>query len=226
MVLAARLDIGRRRHPPEVDRRAVDRQRAGLDQLVLAIELLEIGPVPVGGQVGGVAVPVQQVELRIILAEQIIVGDVAPDQVAAAQQVEGRRHIAPVEIALVGRKLADQLHLLVADEELEIAGLGEIDLGGEEGRRGDLVRLARAPRARRAPPPASSRRRNSRSRARPRRRAPREPRRSPRPRRGHNRPCVVSARLSSADFHETTKTVSPCSTAQRMKLFFGLRSRM
>jgi hypothetical protein len=32
--------------------------------------------------------------------------------------------------------------------------------------------------------------------------------------------------LSSADFQETTNTVSPCSTAQRMKLFFGFRSRM
>ena len=122
MVLAPGLDVGRHLHRPQIDRRAVDRHPARLDQPVLAVELGQIGAVPFGRQIGGVAVPEEQVELRIILAHQIIGGDVAPDQVAAAQQVEGRRHVAAVEIALVGRELADQLHLLVADEQLEVAG--------------------------------------------------------------------------------------------------------
>jgi hypothetical protein len=32
--------------------------------------------------------------------------------------------------------------------------------------------------------------------------------------------------LASAERHDTMNTVSPCSTAQRMKLFSGVRSRM
>src|SRR3546814_9406766 len=69
----------------------------------------QVVPVPFGGQVCDVAVPVEQVEGRIVVAEQIIPDDIIPDQVAPAQRVEGRGHVAAVEIAL-GRKLRSEEH--------------------------------------------------------------------------------------------------------------------
>ena len=84
-------------------------------QLVALVERLEIVAVPAGRQVGGVAVPVEQVERRRLLAEQVIVDHVVPDEVAAAQQVEGRGHVAAVEIALLLGQLLEQPHRLVAE---------------------------------------------------------------------------------------------------------------
>ena len=59
-----------------------------------------------------------------------------------AQQVEGRRHVATVEIPLFLGQLVEQPHRLVAEEQLEVARLAEIDLRGKEGRALDLGRLA------------------------------------------------------------------------------------
>src|SRR6185369_880058 len=101
----------------------------------------EIIAVPTGGQVGGVAIPVEEVEGSGFLAEQVIVDHVAPNEVTAAKQVEGRGHVAPVEIALLGSELGKQPHGLVTKEKLEVAGLAEIHLGGEKGRRFDLRRI-------------------------------------------------------------------------------------
>jgi hypothetical protein len=86
---------------------------------------------------------VQQVERRVVLAEQVVADHGVPDQVGAAQQVEGRGHVAAVEVAALAR-LADQLELGVVDEHLEVAGALEIDLRGEEGDAGDFGRLVAA----------------------------------------------------------------------------------
>ena len=48
---------------------------------------------------GAVAVPVQQVEGGRLLAQQVIVDDIGPDQVVGAQQVEHVGHLAAVEIS-------------------------------------------------------------------------------------------------------------------------------
>ena len=95
---------------------------------------------PLRGQIGGVAIPVEQIERGIILAQQIIVGDVIPDQVAPAQLVEHRRHIAPVEKAVGGQRL-EQFELIVGDEIQQFPRFLEIDLRGEEGRALDRVRF-------------------------------------------------------------------------------------
>src|SRR5204862_7561825 len=64
------LDISRRHYLRQVERRAADRQRAGLDQLVVAIEVGQVAHVPARRQVGDVRIPVEQVERGIVLAHQ------------------------------------------------------------------------------------------------------------------------------------------------------------
>ena len=143
MVFLACLDIAGRFDQPEVDRCIIDLQRVGLDQPVVAIEVAQILLVPLGRQIGDVAVPVQQVEGGVVFAQQVIVDHVVPDQVGAAQHVEGRGHVAPIEIA-VGTERLDCGELLVVDEVEQFACLLEVDLRGEEGRALHLVLLAPA----------------------------------------------------------------------------------
>ena len=117
MVLAPRLNVARRCDQIEVDRRAVDLQRVRQHQPIVAVEVFQIGLVPLGRQVGGVAVPVQQIERGIILAQQVVADDIVPDEVRPAQQVERRGHVATVEIT-VSHHAFEQLDLLVVDEGL------------------------------------------------------------------------------------------------------------
>ena len=61
-----------------------------------------------------VGVPVQQVEGQRLLALQVVVDDVGPDQVVGAQEIEDGRHLAAVEIAAlaISRSIAFDLLLV------------------------------------------------------------------------------------------------------------------
>src|SRR3546814_2238643 len=99
MGIPACLHIAWRHYLSEAYRRAGDADLAA-HELVVAVEVGQIFAMPAGGQVGEIRVPVEQVKRRIFLAQQVIVDDIAPDQILPAQQVERRRHEAPIEIAL------------------------------------------------------------------------------------------------------------------------------
>ena len=86
---------------------------------------------------GGIGVPVEQVEGQRFLAAQVVVDEIGPDQIARAQEVEGRRHLRAFQIALLLHRPLQRLELRLVDENLQITGMGEIDLGGQEGGRGD-----------------------------------------------------------------------------------------
>ena len=92
-----------------------------------------------GRQARGVGIPVQQIERERRLALQVVVDDVGPDQVVRAQHIEDGRHRLDFEIAALGHSLFERRDLLLVDEDLEIAGIGEVDLGGEQGRRHDAL---------------------------------------------------------------------------------------
>src|SRR3546814_5015742 len=87
MVLAPRLDIGGSFDLPQVDRGAAHRQAVRDDQPIVAIEIDQILPVPFCGQVCDVAVPVEQVEGRIVVAEQIIADDRSEEHTSELQSL-------------------------------------------------------------------------------------------------------------------------------------------
>ena len=68
---------------------------------------------------------------------------VRPDQIVGAQHVEDGGHRLAVEIAALGHALLDRLDLLLVDEDLEIAGIGEVYLGGEQRCRHDAFVVPR-----------------------------------------------------------------------------------
>src|SRR3546814_2350025 len=80
MVFAASLNVAGRIHLTQVNGRAIHRYRAGLDQLIIAIKIGQIASMPFGRQVGRVAIPVKQIEGRIILSQQIVVDDIRSEE--------------------------------------------------------------------------------------------------------------------------------------------------
>jgi len=98
---------------------------------------------PFGGEIGDIAIPMQQVKGWVIFAKQVIVDHVTPDQILTAQRVESGGKKAAIEIA-VARKLIDQLQLTILDKGLQLAAALEIHLRSEIGRRLHLIRLAPA----------------------------------------------------------------------------------
>ena len=84
-------------------------------------------------------IPGQQVERHRLAALQVIVHDIGPDQVVRPQHVEGGGHRRAIEIAGRGHFLLERLDAVLVDEDLQVAGLGEIDLGGKESGAGDAI---------------------------------------------------------------------------------------
>src|SRR3546814_11045241 len=88
MVFPACLHIAWRHDLSEADRRAGDADLAA-HELVVAVEVGQIFAMPAGGQVGEIRVPVEQVKRRIFLAQQVIVEEIAPDQIRSEERRGG-----------------------------------------------------------------------------------------------------------------------------------------
>ena len=144
MVVARGLDIDRRLHVAEVQRHPVQLQHTPGQRVVL-VEVAQVEQVQRLGHPRLVAVPEQQVEGLGLLAHQVVVHEERPDQVVAAQRIEGVGHrLAGQEAARLVHGLLDVPQPGVVDEQLQVARLLEVLLGGEEGGRADpLVTLCR-----------------------------------------------------------------------------------
>ena len=86
-----------------------------------------------------VRIPKQEVEGYLLLSEQIVVHDEGPDEVVAAQHIEGCRHVAGFQIAAFLHALFERGNLIFVDEHRHVADVGEIDEGHEIGRACDTV---------------------------------------------------------------------------------------
>ena len=105
-----------------------------LGEPVLEVAVAQVEGVVRGRHAGRVRVPVEQVERERRLALEVDVDHVGPDQVVRAQHVEGVRHARAFEVAARLHHGLDRADLALVDEDLEVAGMGEVDLRGEEGR--------------------------------------------------------------------------------------------
>src|SRR5215212_10750504 len=72
---------------------------AWLYEVVLEVGVAQVEAVGVAGHAGAIRVPVQEVEGRGLLTEEVVVDDVRPDQVVRAEQIEHVGHLAVVEVA-------------------------------------------------------------------------------------------------------------------------------
>ena len=132
VVLAGRQIVHRHPHLRQVEQGVVQHHAAG-GQPVLQVAVAQIVGMVRRRHPRRIGIPVQQIERGGRLSLQVIADDVGPDQVVRAQHVEGHRHLAAFEHT-GGLHIALQRgNLVFIDEHQEVAGMGEVDLGGKEG---------------------------------------------------------------------------------------------
>ena len=79
-----------------------------------------------------------------MLAEQVVADRVGPDEVVRPQHLERAAHLRAAQIALRLHDVVKEIELVLGDEQLQFAGLGEIGLGGEQRQTGQpIVAVAR-----------------------------------------------------------------------------------
>ena len=126
MILAGGDPIAGNLDLREVDRDTVQLDTAGLHKAVLQIHVTQIPGMGTGRQVGAVGIPVQQVERGRRFALEIV-GDVErPEEVILAQQVEGERHHAAIQVAVLRHLLLKALQYRLVEEDTDLAGIGEV----------------------------------------------------------------------------------------------------
>ena len=85
------------------------------------------------GHAGRIGVPGREVIPGLALAEQVVAHQARPDQVVGAQQLEGPRHLLGVQVALIPHHVLEKGDLILVDEQQQLAGLGEVGLGRQQG---------------------------------------------------------------------------------------------
>src|ERR1700738_1655349 len=142
MILARRQIVDRSFYGFEIELLAAD------DHLTFAEPVFQVAIAQIKRMIGGrdprgVRIPMQEIEGRRLLALEIVVDDVRPDQIIRAQQVERGRHFSAFEIAALLHFALPRGYLLLIDEHFEIAGMGKIDLRSKQGGGNDAA-IARA----------------------------------------------------------------------------------
>ncbi|MNM66232.1 hypothetical protein D3C81_777080 [compost metagenome] len=129
-------DVGS--HLLEVNRRAAHFQCIRADQWIVFEHLDQIA-VERCRQSCGVVVPEQDVEHRRLVAQQVVVDPVVPDQVVGAHPGEDFRHIAAFQHAGLVRMTLGGLKGLLVDEQGYVAVQGGVQHAHQQGEGIDLV---------------------------------------------------------------------------------------
>src|ERR1700692_2643001 len=107
MVLVGREEIDRSLYLRQVDRDAALRRLAGNLDVVFEISIASVPAVHRTRQTDAVGIPIQQVERVGRCALEIVIDDVAPDQIIGAQRAKGKsQFLAGKNTALPDRSLA------------------------------------------------------------------------------------------------------------------------
>ncbi len=122
----------------EIDRLAFNHHLAAR-QIVVEIAVAQIEGMIGRRHARGIGIPVQQVEGHRLLALEVVVDHIRPDQVVRSHQVERVRHLAAVEIAALGHLALERRDLLLVGKHLEVARIGEVDLARKKRRGGNPV---------------------------------------------------------------------------------------
>ena len=136
------LDVAQRQ-------RAAGDLEAPLCKIVVEEQASQILDMHARRQTGAIGIPGHQVVRRIVLAEQIVADRVRPDEVVRSQHLERAAHLSAVQKSLGLHDVVEKIELILGDEQLQVAGLGEIGLGGKQRQARQPSRRCRAPLRRR-----------------------------------------------------------------------------
>ena len=150
VIVARGVHVGGHRHAREVDGLSGHRQRPGLAQPVVEVEIAQVIDVHRAWQVRRVAVPVQEVEGRRRFALEVIVDDVVPDEVVGAEAREGAGELGAVHALPREQRRLARRQQLARHIDADLARIREVEHRREEGRARDAAILARGEHRQRA----------------------------------------------------------------------------
>ncbi len=130
------IDIGG--HLLEVDRRAAHFQGIGAHQRVVLEQLNQIA-MEGGRQTCGVVVPEQDVEHRRLVAEQVVIDPVVPDQVVGAHPGEDLGHVAALQHTGLVRMALGGFQGLFVDKQRHLGVQGGVQHTHQQGQGVDLL---------------------------------------------------------------------------------------
>ena len=124
-------DDGVEVHPRQVDPRPEQLQGAVPGERIVEIQVEKVAVQP-GRQVGGVVVPVQDVEYGRALAQQVVVDPIIPDQVVGAQPREHLRQLLSLQHSFRTRGLPGRLDRLSCCEQPKLRLCRSVEDGDHE----------------------------------------------------------------------------------------------
>src|SRR5215207_9192438 len=139
LLCAHGVDVAR--YAPEVYGTAHELHLARLYEVVLQVGVSYVEAVGVSGHPRAVGVPIKHVEGGRLLAQQVVVDHVRPDQLARAQEVEHVRHLALVEIASLHHLHLHELYLRLVHKDLGVPNLRVVLERNHEGGIAELLLL-------------------------------------------------------------------------------------
>ena len=199
---------------------------ARLPQLVLQVGVADVPAEHRPRQVGVVAVPVQQVEGRRRLALQVTLDDVRPDQVVRPQRGEDLGQLAALEQAALPDRRLPLGDAVLADQQADLAGVGEVEHGGQQRHARGLLLAAGGQDRQRAGQQGAADAEPERVHLVGAGDLQRDVDRLEHARIRGSRPRSACSCPAPALRQDTRNTVWPCSTACPTNEFAGCRSRM
>src|SRR5215468_5544792 len=133
MILASRQEVDWDLDFSEIDGYVGEINPSGVLQHVLVIHIAQIEAVHRCGHARRIRIPIQKVERGRITTHQIVVHKKEPDQVVFSQKIKCLRHMVTFEVTKAIHVLVGQLELGVIKEYRNIANIGKVEKGREQG---------------------------------------------------------------------------------------------
>ena len=105
-----------------------------MHELVFKIGIAQVPGIPRAGQIGGVAVPVQQVERTGCFALEVIVDDIVPDQFVGPQEAKGIEQVTRRQQTALGELHFAPSHERFVNKQSQNTGVAEVHQAGQKSR--------------------------------------------------------------------------------------------
>src|SRR6266700_6848289 len=116
----------------QINGNTLEHNLVGLDQIAFQIGVAQVERVCRTSHTRAIGVPVEQIEGGRLLAQQIVVDHIAPDQVVGAQHVEHTRHRTAIQVAALHHTSLKIGYLRLINKDRGVADLAKILQGDKE----------------------------------------------------------------------------------------------
>ena len=143
MVFTRTVDVEGQIDFAKINGFATDLCNPWFDEVIFQIGVAQIPGIHGPRQIGGIAVPVEQVKRRRCFAFEVIAHHVVPYQIVGTQKAEGRRHVFALHQTTVGKLAFAVFDKVLVYEHVQHTSVLKVNQGGEESGTGHGLFAAR-----------------------------------------------------------------------------------